>query len=184
MKKLIILVWILGFVSVSYSQKVIQLQEAKVTYEPSAKVLYEKYDNGNVVLKLQEAYVQQFRNDPVKFLINNFDMQAYLNEYNSMNNNLDVTIKSKSGYLKANYNKYGELVQTSQKFKNVLLPREIWNDVFASHRGWTMTKNVYTARGKGSAIDAQSYIITMKNGKMQKKLKINPVKKTSIVAVR
>ncbi len=181
MKKLIIFLWILGFGSVSYSQ-VIQLQEAKVFYKPTAEVMYEEYNNGNLLVVLKERYAQQFQNNAVKFLIDNFDVQNFMNQNSNMNNDFYVLIRSQRGFLKANYNKNGELLQTSQRFRDILLPREIWQSVYGSHQGWTMTKNIYSAKGKGSSIDSEKYLVTMKKGKKQEKLKLSPNKTRVSVA--
>lgn len=181
MKKLIVFLWVLGCVAVSHAQKIIQLEEAKVNFSPTANVIFEDYENGLFVVR--ENYANQFEENAIKFLQDNFDINGFIRE--NKENNFDeylVTVKSSKGYLKATYDRNGGLVKTSQKFKNILLPHEIRQQVFASSKGGTMTKNEYIAKGKANFIDKEVYLVTIKNGKKKDKLKLYPTKMRVSVA--
>ncbi|MCG9972433.1 hypothetical protein [Christiangramia crocea] len=179
MKKFIILMLVaVGFVLTSYSQKVIQLEEAELTFEPTAQVVFEDYTNG--IVRVKENYAKQFQSNAIKFLVENFDIYRFMREAGENLDQYDITVKSSNGVLLAQYNKEGNLVRTYQKFKDIPLSPEIRNQVFAQYEGWTMTKNKYIAAGMEDGIDKEKYLVHLERGKDREKLKITPARASGI----
>ncbi|MGA8854535.1 MAG: hypothetical protein WB492_10205 [Christiangramia sp.] len=173
MKKIITLILVLGWVLTSYSQKVIQLEETKLNFEPTAKIVFEDYENG--IIKVKENYATQFQADAIAFIKENFDIVQYLNYQNvAPEEIIIVTATSSKGRLIATYDGRGNIIKTYQKFNDIALPYDVRNEVFANHIDWTMTKNRYVATGELDQIDNQKYIITLERGKERKNLKITP----------
>lgn len=182
MKKFITLLLVAGWVLVSYSQEVIQLEETELTFTPTAEVVFEDYSNG--IIKVKENFAKQFQDNAIKFLVDNFDIHRFIRESDEEFNEIKVTVKSSNGTLYATYDKNGELVNTFQKFKDVPLPSDIRNQLFASHgMGWEMLKNRYIASGKEDNIDNESYVVYMKNGNKKDKLKITPNRATGVASI-
>ncbi len=183
MKKYItFIVALLGIVFISNSQKVIHLEEAELTFEPSAKVVFEDYANG--IIKVRENYAKQFQEDAIRFLTENFDIYRFIRENEEEIDQIEVMVKSSNGVLLAKYSSEGELLGTFQKFKNIPLPADIRNQVFGTHGiGWTMTKNKYTAEGLSNRIDSETYIVHLVNGKQQDRLKIRPNPVTGVASI-
>lgn len=181
MKKFITFLLVMGCIAMSHAQKVIQLEEAEVNYSPTAKIIFEDYANGKFIVK--ENYSQQFQADAVKFLLDNFDIKGFMEANKDQNfDEYYVTVKSKNGFLKATYDKAGELENTFQKFRNINLPSEVREKVYTSHKGWTITANSYMAKGESTSLNQERYTVTVENGKNKEKLRLYP-NKTSISSV-
>lgn len=174
MKKFIIFTFMLGFVFTTYSQDIIQLEETRLNFDPSAEVIFEDYQNG--VVRVRENYSAQFQSDAIGFTLKNFDIHRFINESNIQKGDVLVTVRSSKGYLTATYDRDGNLLATSQKFKNIALPAMVRNEVYGQYQGWTMVKNKYAASGKEDNIDKEKYIVFLENGKDREKLKITPSK--------
>lgn len=172
MKKFITVILLFGWVLSSYSQKVIQLEETKLNFEPTAKILFEDYANG--IVKVRENYAVQFQSDAIKFMKENFDVLRYIEESGINSGDIIVTAKSSKGYLRAVYNDDGNLVQTFQKFKDIALPPDVRNEVYNNYKGWTMSSNKFIASGRGEKLENQKYVVTMQKGKQKDKFKVIP----------
>lgn len=180
MKKFITFIFVVGWVLSSYSQKVIQLEETELTFVPSAKMLYEDYEQGKFIVK--EAYAKQFESDAIKFVKENFDIYGFMRAHNNLDyDTYLVSVRSSKGYLKANYDKNGEIVSTFQKFKNIVLPANVRGEFYTKSKGWTMVANQYIARSRGEVINDAKYIITLQQGNKKDKIKIYP--KSNITGV-
>lgn len=148
------------------------LDEVNVNYENSIKGVtnVEGYD-----LIVKENYRNQFQENPVKFCDENVDIQSLIDfaaseEYDDY----EIVLTTRKGSIKAVYDDEGNLERTQQKFKNVLLPRNIRHDLVRDHNGWSMTANKYVASGKENKVHKEKYLIYLQNGDASKKLKIKP----------
>ncbi|MGB7784985.1 MAG: hypothetical protein WBL27_02690 [Salinimicrobium sp.] len=167
MKKLILFMLLLGFVSTGHSQ--IVLKEARVDYKPSSLKL-DPYTN-SLTLKIKEEKVGEFRQDPLMFVKNKFDMNSYVDANRSGNfRDYQVWFQTRKGYLMANYDKDGNLVSSSQKFKDVLLPQETRNEIIAQYGNVHIFSSKYFATSTGWNIDKEYYRVKIKdaNNKTQK----------------
>ncbi|SDR80979.1 hypothetical protein [Gramella sp. MAR_2010_147] len=181
MKKLITLILVAGWVLTAYSQKVIQLEEARVNFDPTAEVVFEDYENG--IVKVKEKFSTQFQSDAIAFMKENFDIFSFLEAQGDLSgNNIIVIAKSAKGYLMATYNEDGQMIKNSQKFKDIALPYNVRNEVYAQYKGWTMTSNKYIAFGNGDQINKQKYIFTLERGNEKAKMKLTPGSSYSGVA--
>ena len=100
MKKFIIFSLLCGWMLTSYSQEIIQLEETEVNFVPSAEVVFEDMNNGKMIVK--ESYAKQFESNAIKFVIDNFNIEKFL-EANKREhfNEIVVRVQSDNGYLKA-----------------------------------------------------------------------------------
>lgn len=87
---------------------------------------------------------------------------------------IEVRFNNSKGYLKATFDKNGNLVNTFQKFKNIALPRNIQEQLYKENMGWSMTKNKYVASGKSDLIQKEKYRIRLSNGDQKKSITIIP----------
>ena len=172
MKKLIVFILAAGWFISSYSQEIIQLEETELTFEPTAKVVFEDYRNG--IIRVKENYATQFQSDAVRFLKENFDIHRFIEESGEDNVQITVTMRSKKGLLMASYDGDGNLLKTFQKFKNVPIPAEVRNQVYAQYKNWELTKSKYIASGMEDKLDKEKYLLHLRNGKDREKLKITP----------
>lgn len=167
--KAAIILCLMFWMSTAQAQKTIALDPATVNY--SSPVILASSNDFNLDLEIREDYLYQFFYNPIKFVEENFDFHS-LNLDDS--EETEVRFITSKGYLKATYNQNGELVKTAQQFKNIILPRYIWNQVYKENEGWTMVNNKYTASGKTNKIDKEVYRIKLSDGKKMRKIKFSP----------
>lgn len=178
MKKFITTLLVLAGCVLTSNAQVIQLEEAELTFEPSAQIVFEDYDNG--IVKVKENYAKQFQSNAIQFLEDNFDIHRFMRTAGEENNQFSVTVKSSNGILLASYDKNGSLVKTYQKFKDIPLPPAIRNQVYAQYQGWTMTANKYIAFGMENNLDKEKYLVNLQRGKDKERLKITPASASGI----
>ncbi|WP_300438109.1 hypothetical protein [Christiangramia sp.] len=180
MKKFITLILVVGWVFTSYSQKVIQLEETRLNFDPSAEIVFEDYANG--IVKVKEKFSSQFHSNAISFMKKNFDVARFLEAQGLDKGGVIVTAKSSKGFITATYNDNGEIVSNFQRFKDIPLPYEVRNQVYSQFQGWTMVSNKYVASGFGEQIDKEKYSFKLEKGKKRTTMKIIPGKAISGVA--
>lgn len=167
-----VILLMLCFIGNAQAQKVIQLGEARVNYSPEMK-LTSNLDN--LEIKVKEDYSGQFSQNPIKFLEENFNIQDLIGSLDSRDyDQFDVKFKSRKGYLLASFDNKGDLLKTYQKFNNVILPNELYKELYKDFKGYSITKNKYIASGMGNTINKHHYILTLKNGNDKQRVKLVP----------
>jgi hypothetical protein len=192
MKKLIIYSLLLFWVVSVKAQEITQLEETNVTFQPYVTNVDSYLDNSFSVM-VDENYAGEFSKNPIEFMKANFDIHSFISFLDEQSNSglqkrdyqyYRVTFNTDKGDLVAKFSKEGELEETSQKFKNILVPSEIRRELYRSYKGWNMVKNTYTASGKSDQIDEELYRIKLKNGNRSQIVKIVPERVGSdIVAI-
>jgi len=191
MKSLIIYSLLLFCVISVKAQEVTQLKTTTITFEPIGFDVVANLDNYSFIVK--ENYAGAFSENPINFMKENFDIQSfitYLDGRKSTNlrktdyESYGVTFSSSKGYLEAKFSKDGELTETAQNFKDILLPLNVRRELYTSYKGWNMVNNSYTASGKSDQIDKELYRIKIKNGNRSRIVKIVPDRMGSDVVVR
>jgi len=172
MKKFITLILVAGWVLSSYSQKVIQLEETMLNFDPTAEVVFKDYANG--MIKVKEKYTSQFQSDAIRFLKVNFNFLEFLDAQDEIDGDFIVTATSSKGFIRATYNEEGQIIKNFQKFKDIALPYHVRNQVQAAHQGWTLTSTKYVASGLGDQISKEKYLVKLQKGKLKTKMKIFP----------
>lgn len=159
--------------AVGKAQEVTQLEEAKVGFAPLEAKITRVGDNYSY--KVKEAYTGEFLENPIAFMKANFEIKNFMAETADMNyDSYLVNFSCSKGYLEAHYNKEGELIKTHQKFKDILLPHQVRQQVYRNNMGWTVTANMYIASGKQDMLDKQLYRIKLEKGSQKRVLKIDP----------
>lgn len=172
MKTLIIFITLSLTTTLMCAQEVTVLDETRLFYAPLNAAISQKGDS--YVFKINESASQRFAKDPIGFMKANFDIQGFINyTANEKYNGYLVTFVSRNGSLEAEFDRKGKLLGTRQQFDNVILPREIRNDVFSTYKGYSLTKAKYSARTKGEIIAKATYSIRLDNGKEKQNLKID-----------
>ena len=154
------------------AQEVTVLDEARLFYAPLNVAVTQEGDS--YVYNIKESQARQFARDPIGFMKANFDIQSFIahtakKKYHAYL----VTFKSTNGALEVDFDSEGNLLETRQQFKNVILPAQLRNEVYNSFQGYTLTKAKYTARTKGEILANATYKIRLENGKDKQNLKID-----------
>ncbi len=173
------------------AQEVTQLEATTITFEPFVTDVISYLDNNAFIVK--ENVAGEFTKNPIKFMKENFDVQnfiSYLDQKKSTDlqksnyESYRVTFSSSKGHLEAKFSKDGELTETAQNFKNILVPLNVRRELYTSYKGWNMVKNTYTASGDGDQIDKEMYRIKLKNGNKSQIVKIVPDRMGSDIVLR
>lgn len=182
MKTIVISLFMVLWMSTIQAQTVMQLDAATVTYKAPKLQLHTKAPKvvttsnlTNLDFEIKEDYENHFMKNPIKFLQENFDVNS-LNLKDGGLGNIEVSFLSRKGYLKATFDNKGELVKTSQRFRNIELPQKVWRDIYKENLGWTMASNIYKANGKGNRINNELYKVKLTQGKQKKYVKYVPAK--------
>ncbi|APG59048.1 hypothetical protein [Christiangramia salexigens] len=165
----ILFVAVAGF---TYAQEITELEEAKVGFSPLDAKITQQGDSYSFTVN--EAYTGEFAENPIAFLKANFDIQNFITETEDENfDSYEVNIRSSNGHLKADYDKHGELVSTFQKFKNIVLPPEVRNELYMTYKGWNMTENKYLAASDGDILNMEVYKIRLEKGNQKQNIKLD-----------
>ncbi|TVZ28456.1 hypothetical protein JM83_3587 [Gillisia sp. Hel_I_86] len=174
MKKVILFLFVLCGFATMQAQEVIQLDEARLSFSPEAITV--DSDLGAIRCVVNESYTGEFSQNPIRFMTEKFDFKEFLSAIVNRDkfDRYLVTFNSTKGYLEAIYTNEGELVQTSQRFKDIVLPSSIRNQLFQENQGWTAIGTKYIASGKRDRIDKEIYKIKLENAGKKKTVKIVP----------
>lgn len=177
MRNLIIMFLMVGIAT--GQAQVIQLDEAKVNAK-AVKI----GTNGDLRFSIVEEYTNEFLKNPIGFMNENFDINEYIDlmKYEGFES-YRVEFTNRKGYLVANFDDKGTLLNTAQRFKDIAVPLAIAKKLLKDHKGWAMTKNIYTASGNGDLLDKELYKITLKNGKDTRRVKIIPERPSRGLAI-
>lgn len=173
MKTLIFSLVLVLVASMGYGQKITELEEAKVGFAPLNVEVDESGDNFSYTVT--ESYAGEFVKDPIAFMKANFDIQNFIATHEDRDyETFHITFSSGQGYLKADFNRSGDLVRTFQKFKDIVLPHDVRRELYSSYKGWNMTSNKYVASGRGELLEKEVYKIKLENGKQKQNIKLDP----------
>ena len=165
---LVLIVW----AGVMQAQEITELKEAKVGFAPLSSEVTQNGDSYS--FKVNEAFTGEFENDAIGFMNAYFDIDNFIASVEDKNYiAYQVSFVSRKGQLVADFDQEGNLKKTSQRFKNILLPAELREELYRDHAGWTMVKNVRRSHGKNGLVEKDIYRIKLKNGNNSKIVKID-----------
>lgn len=172
MRNFIVLMLFLGFLSSGHAQKVIRLDELKMTYSPAA--LEVSPNTNSISFIIPEAYDGEFTENPLLFVYQKFDISEFI-EANKKSNfdSYQVSFKSPKGYLNAEFDKHGNMRRASQLFKDVKIPTYTVAEVLKANEGWNIVGNKHVAFSKEWNIEKEYYKIKLEKGNKKKVVRID-----------
>ncbi len=174
MKRVILLFIVLCGIATMKAQEVIQLDEARIDFVLDEVTVDSEINAVKFVVK--EAYTGEFHKNPIKFVREKFDFDAFLDAVVNKDDFDEylVTFNTRKGFLEALYSNKGDLVTTYQRFQDIVLPPAVRNELYSQNKGWTMISNKYIASGRGYEVNKEVYKIRLENGNKKKTVKITP----------
>ncbi|PQB04750.1 nicotinate-nucleotide adenylyltransferase [Aureitalea marina] len=160
MRKVIMVVFLLGLTSQLFAQDVEQLKEVVVTainYKYLSAV-----DNSEAAIPVQTLERQAAR-------FNVEEQDLYIDDYATYN----VSFYIPDGKIVAAYNEKGEIVKTIEKFENVQLPEEVRVSLKSRFPNWEVVKDVYMVSYTKDKGAKKIYKIKMKNGDKTMRVKLD-----------
>lgn len=185
MKKMAIFVALALSALISNAQEVIKLEEANVSFNPISQNIT---NQGNFFsVNIKESYSGEFTKDPVAFMKAHFDIKEVISNLGVKDyDSYEVTFKSRKGVLNAEFDAEGNILGTSLRFKNIMVPSPLQHQLYRDYKGWAMVKNLHIASELYGKPVKDFYKVTMKKGNQTKKLKINSsdIGKSTLVALK
>lgn len=170
MKNLVLCLMLFLFGTVAQAQ-IIELEEAKVDYFPDLK----RGASNTFSYAVKEIRPGEFAADALGFMKKHFDINAFMDEIGDNDfETFEITFVNGHGFLKAEFDDRGNLKETRQEFKDVLVPANVRTELYKNYKGWTMVKNKYTAKGRGDLVENEIYKIRLENGDKSQTIKIDP----------
>ena len=172
MKTLIIYLVLVIWAGVSQAQEITELKEAKVGFAPLSSEVIQ--DGNSYSFNVKENYTGEFEENPIAFMKAYFDIDNFIAEVKEEKyDGYQISFRSKKGHLRADFDKNGKLGATSERFKNILLPASLREQIYRDHKGWEMVKNIRVTRGENGLVNKEFYRIKLRNGDQRKTLKID-----------
>lgn len=161
----------------------IQLEEVKVLSKPQVTKVENNHNGSTFRVEIPGASEAEFHRDPTGFLKRNFDMSEVIRMSPENTQSYSVTFRSTKGTLRAYFDRDGALKSTSQKFRNIVLPRNLQKELYRDHKGWAMVSNKYVAKGDADSVDKQAYHIQLKKGKITRNIVLKNGEKDAALAM-
>lgn len=172
MKNFIVLMLFLGFLSSGHAQKIVRLDELKMTYSPAA--LKVSPNTNSISFIIPEAYNGEFTKNPLLFVYQKFDISDFIEaNKKSKFDSYQVSFRSLKGYLNAEYDKHGNMQKANHVFKDVKLPNSTVVEVLKANKGWSIAGNKHVAFSKEWNIEKEYYKIKLENGNKKKVVRID-----------
>lgn len=169
--KTLIFYLVLTLFGTAQAQEFTELKEAKVGFAPLSSTV--ERDGNSFSFDVRESHAGEFENDPLAFMEENFDINNFIAEVVNEDYDLyEVSFKSRKGFLRADFNKDGELLRSSSRFENTLLPENLRDQLYRDHKGWAMTRNVHVTVSKDGLLKKDYYKVRLENGKEKKKVNL------------
>ncbi len=162
----------------------IELDEAKVLYTPQVIKIKSDKSSSTYQLKLRESSAGIFYQNPIAFMQKHLKMKNIIELLDEKNESFTVTFKSQKGSLVANFDENGNLTNTSQNFKNIIVPKDIREELYRDYKGWEMVKNKYVAKGNSTFLEKQTYKVKLKKGNRTKTITLEKGGQEYAVAMR
>ena len=84
-----------------------------------------------------------------------------------------VVFKQSNGKIIAIYDNDGQIVKSYERFKNVILPREVLTNIFMDHQGWEINKDTYQVTYNRGKEAKKVYKVQLRKGELKKNLKLD-----------
>lgn len=169
MKRIILGLFLFSIISAGHSQ--ILLKEAKV--DSRLESMKRAPVSNRLLMKIPGNAAGEFEKDALAFMQKNFDVHKFIRDNEDGEyDDFRIFMKSKKGKLTADFDQSGNLVSTSQKFRNVSLPRNALMQISTVHQDAAIVGNRYYVSTKGWEVEKAYYTVKLKDGNKTRKIKI------------
>ena len=85
----------------------------------------------------------------------------------------EMIFKNSKGSINAFYTSSGKIQSAYERFRNIMLPRSVQQQMYRSNKGWSMASNLYVSRYVGEDLIKRSYKIILEKGDDKRKVVIH-----------
>lgn len=165
MKKLLIGTLFIGLASLGFSQ--------------SSNDVMEEVKLSDVAVTPNQAYLDKVRDGTISYRVFTLEKKASrytIKEspfYNGSGGLHKIKFAQKIGNILATYDPKGKILSTSERYKNVMLPKAVRNRVYTEYPGWKMEDNAYLVSYHHKKGTKKMYKIQVRKDRLKKNLKID-----------
>lgn len=172
MKKVVICLSFMAFVSMAQAQDVVDLKSVEVEAPTTMKL---DPSTDKITVAVRENQLEEFSSNPLSFAVNNFNIQQLIKDNEAKYDEYIVTFRTKNGKLVINYDEVGEIMTTHQNFKNVRVPYGIARSIYKdkNHEGWAFIRNRYVSFSKNGVVKKEFYKLVLQKDNDRKTIKLN-----------
>ena len=165
MKNLIIGLLIIGLTTTGFAQKSsnkfeVTLEEVEVPDINNYYLNAIGYMDAAVPVKLLAQKAASFDLEYSNFLKADYEKLEYYVQY-----------KIPQGEIVVVYDKEGEIIRTSEKFKDIRLPLAVSNAIVEKYPGWTIEGDIYVVNYRKDREIIKSYKLFIRNGEKHTRVK-------------
>lgn len=165
MKKFVIGSLLLGLTSLGFSQTDTNIQEEQL--------------DDVIVTPLNLSYTKSVQDDttPEKArLLENKAARFDITELEMFDKSFEayeVIFRKSDGTIIATYDKSGKIIQSTERFENVVLPEKVRTSILKEYPGWQIQKDVYLVSYFAGREGKRTFKVQIQNGNKRKHLKID-----------
>ena len=162
MKKLLISVFLVGFVTQQYAQD-LPVQQLNEVFIVATNYKYlDKISAEDVAVPVKEL-----QRRAATYNVKSLDI--YQDDYDYY----EVSFVIPEGKILASYDRDGKILRTAEKYKMVDLPTPVLKSIAQRFPNWSITKNVYRVFYHETDGVKMKYKITLENGDQRMKVKVD-----------
>ncbi|NND62703.1 MAG: nicotinate-nucleotide adenylyltransferase [Flavobacteriaceae bacterium] len=161
MKKLVLVLFVLGLTSPIFAQNPIELSEVFITAKNYKYLSSVDNSEAPVSVKTLEREAAVFNAKEHSDL--------YVDNFNTYN----VSFYIPDGKIVALYDGDGNIIKTIERFKNVQLPEDVQNSIRKRFPQWEVVKDVYEVKYTETKGAKKLYKVKLKNGNETIRVKID-----------
>lgn len=162
MKKLIISLFLVGFVTQQYAQN-LQTEQLNEVFIVATNYKYlDDISAEDVAIPVKEL-----QRRAATYNVKNLDI--YQDDYDYY----EVSFVIPDGKILASYDKDGKILRTAEKYKKVNLPTPVLKSIAKRFPNWSITKNIYRVFYHETDGVKMKYKLTLENGDQRMKIKVD-----------
>lgn len=165
MKNAVFGAMMLGIASLGYSQgtnsKIDEVKLSGVEITPRNLDYMDRVSEGTVSFR-----VLQLEKKASRYVIKE---SPFFNEQSKV---FYVTFRQKNGNILAKYDRNGKILESMERFKNILLPPAVRNSIYKENPGWTLHSNAYLVSYNQGKEVKKKYKAQIRKGSQKKSLRL------------
>lgn len=162
MKKLIISLFLVGFITQQYAQN-LQVEQLNEVFIVATNYKYLDKTSAKDV----PVPVKELQRRAATYNVKSLDI--YQDDYDYY----EVSFVLPEGKILASYDKDGKILRTAEKYKELDLPTPVLESIAKRFPNWSITKNIYRVFYHETDGVKMKYKLTLENGDQRMKIKVD-----------
>ena len=166
MKNLLIGLCIIGLTNLSYSQELYSKVDPTEHGDRSIS-----YVNSNYINKVQSVTISK-QVKLLEELVSRFDITNN-RKFDGRKASFKVRFNGRTGYIIASFNNKGEILKSTEKFKDIRLPIHVLQSISRAYPNASILSTTYTVSYNSESGAKMNYSVKIRKGNLRKRIKID-----------